>query len=74
MTRSIPYTTVIIDRFNDAEVAFWANDLEVEPNELRAAIGLVGTRLTQLRRHFGKSARVLPLDNWRGPGPSSRTA
>ena len=72
MARSIPYTSVVLDRLNDSEVQFWAKELQVETDALRDAIRVVGPRLTHLRRYFGKSARVIPLDNWRGPKALSR--
>jgi hypothetical protein len=61
MAQQVPYTSVLIDRFNDAEVQYWAKDLQVETYELRHAITLVGPRLTHLRRYFGKSAHIIPL-------------
>ena len=61
MQRSIPYTEIMIDPTNAAEVAHWAKDLQVETYELRAAINIVGPRLSGLRRYFGKSADVVFL-------------
>jgi Protein of unknown function (DUF3606) len=65
MSRPIPYTSVIIDPMNCPQVEHWANDLQVQTYELRAAIKLVGPRLSDLRRYFGKSAHIIFLDNRR---------
>lgn len=67
MTSTIPYTSVTIDRFNNAEIQYWANDMQVEPQVLRDAMRLVGPRLTHLRRYLGKSAAVIPLAERRKP-------
>jgi hypothetical protein len=67
MTRTIPYTSVVIGRFNNAEVRYWAADLPVEPEVLKDAIRLVGSRLTHLRRYFEKSAAVIALAGRRKP-------
>ena len=74
MTRPVPYTSVMINPANDFEVQHWARDMQVEPYELRAAIRLVGTRLSDVRRYFGKSAQVVFLENKRTPPPVSPTA
>lgn len=65
MSRPIPYTSVIIDPMNCPQVEHWAKDLQVQTYELRAAIKLVGPRLSDLRRYFGKSAHIIFLDNRR---------
>ena len=65
MSRPIPYTSVIIDPMNCAQVQHWAKDLQVETYDLRAAIKVVGPRLSHLRRYFGKSAHIIFLDNRR---------
>ena len=69
MQRPIPYTSVIIDPMNCAQVEFWAKDLQVQTYELRAAIKLAGPRLSDLRRYFGKSAHVIFLNSRRRPTP-----
>jgi hypothetical protein len=61
MQRPIPYTDVIIDPMNDPQVQHWAKDLQVQSYELRAAIKLVGPRLSHLRRYYGKSADIIVL-------------
>jgi hypothetical protein len=68
MSRPIPYSAVVIDLRDDAQVQYWAKDMQIEAVELRAAIKLVGPRLGDLRRYFGKSARIIFLDGKkRGP-------
>jgi Protein of unknown function (DUF3606) len=67
MQRPIPYTSVMIDPANDLQVHHWAKDMQVEPYELRVAVALVGPRLSDLRRYFGKSAHIIFLDNRRRP-------
>lgn len=66
--RPLPYTSVMIDPANDFQVHHWAKDIQVEPNELRAAVGLVGPRLSNLRRYFGKSAEIVSLQDKRAGG------
>ena len=61
MQRPTPYTDIMINPMNVAEVQHWAKDLQVETNELRAAINMVGPRLSGLRRFFGNSAEVVYL-------------
>jgi hypothetical protein len=61
MQRPIPYTSVIIDPASDLQVHHWAKDMQIQPYELRAAVALVGPRLSDLRRYFGKSAPVICL-------------
>jgi hypothetical protein len=65
MSRPIPYTSVIIDPMNCEEVRFWSNDLQVATYDLRAAIKIVGPRLSDLRRYFGKSAHIIILEDRR---------
>jgi Protein of unknown function (DUF3606) len=65
MTRPIPYTSVIVDPMNCPQVEHWAKDLQVQPYDLRAAISVVGPRLSDLRRYFGRSAHIIFLDNRR---------
>jgi hypothetical protein len=53
MQRPIPYTDVMIDPMNDAEVQHWAKDVQVETYDLRAAMKLVGPLLWEVRtRHL----------------------
>jgi hypothetical protein len=59
MQRPVPYTDVMINPMNAVEVLHWAKDLQVETYELRAAIKLVGPRVSDLRRFFGRSAHVI---------------
>jgi hypothetical protein len=62
MSRPIPYTSVIIDPMNCPQVEHWAKDLHVQTYDLRAAINVVGPRLSDLRRYFGRSAHIIFLD------------
>jgi len=50
---------------NCQQVHFWANDLQVATYDLRVAITVVGPRLSDLRRYFGKSAQIIILENRR---------
>jgi hypothetical protein len=63
MPRPTPYSDVIIDPMNDAQVQHWAKDMHLQTYELRGAIKVVGPRLVDLRRYFGKSAHVIILEN-----------
>jgi hypothetical protein len=69
MQRPIPYTDVIIDPMNDPQVQHWAKDLQVQSYELRAAIKLVGPRLSHLRRYYGN---LRTSSSWRTGGPIRR--
>ncbi len=59
MSRPNSYTDVMIDPMNDPQVQHWAKDLQVQTYELPTAIKLVGPRLSDLRRYFGKSADII---------------
>ena len=65
MTRPIPYSAVVIDPKDDAQVQYWANDMQIEKYELRAAVRLVGPRLGDIRQYFGKSAHIISLEKKR---------
>jgi hypothetical protein len=67
MSRPVPYSDVIIDQMNEPQVQHWATDLQIQTYELRAAIKLVGPRLSHLRRYFGKSAEIICLKDRREP-------
>jgi hypothetical protein len=43
------------------QVEHWAKDLQVETYDLKAAVKLVGPRLSDPRRYFGKSADIIFL-------------
>jgi hypothetical protein len=62
MFRPIPYSAVLIDPMNEAQVQHWAKDMQVATYELRCAIRLVGPRLRDVRQYFGKSAHIIFLD------------
>jgi hypothetical protein len=65
MQRQIPYTSIMIDPANDLQVHHWAKEMQVQPYELRAAVALVGPRLSDLRCYFGRSAHIILLENRR---------
>jgi hypothetical protein len=65
MQKPIPYWLVLIDPASDIQVHHWARDMQVEPHELRAAVRLVGPRLSDIRQYFGKSAPVISLESRR---------
>jgi hypothetical protein len=53
MEKPIPYTSVLIDPSSDLQVHHWAKDMQIQPHELRTAVGLVGPRLSDIRQYFG---------------------
>jgi hypothetical protein len=63
MFRPVPYTEIMIDRRNDMQVEHWARDMQVQTGDLRDAVRLIGPRLSDLRRYFGKSAPIIFLEN-----------
>lgn len=65
MCRPVPYTDVIIDPTNNPQVQHWAKDLRVQTGDLRAAIKLVGPRLSHLRQYYGKSADIIAFPDRR---------
>jgi uncharacterized protein DUF3606 len=65
MQKPTPYTSVLIDPASDIQVHHWAKDMQVEPHELRAAVRLVGPRLSDVRQYFGKSAAIIVLSDRR---------
>jgi hypothetical protein len=67
MEKPIPYTSVMSDSASDLQIHHWAKDMQIQPHELRTAVGLVGPRLSDLRRYFGKSAPVICLKDRREP-------
>jgi hypothetical protein len=63
MFRPVPYTEIMIDPMNDMQVEHWARDMQVQTCDLRDAVRLIGPRLSDLRRYFGKSAPIILLEN-----------
>ena len=63
MLRPLPYTEIMIDPMNDMQVEHWARDMQVQTCDLRDAVRLIGPRLSDLRRYFGKSAPIIFLEN-----------
>ncbi len=67
MDKLLPYTSILIDPASDLQVHHWAKDMQIQPHELRAAVRIIGPRLSDLRQYFGKSAPVICLKDWREP-------
>lgn len=63
MLRPVSYTEIMIDPLDRLQVEHWARDMQVQTGDLRAAVRLVGPRLSDLRRYFGKSAPIIFLEN-----------
>ena len=63
MLRPVPYTKIMIDPRNEPQVQHWAREMQVQACDLRTAVRLVGPRLSDLRRFFGKSAPIINLEN-----------
>jgi hypothetical protein len=74
MLRPVPYTEIMIDPRNDPQVQHWARDMQVQTCDLKAAVRLIGPRLSDLRRYFGKSAPIIFLDNRLADRQAKRTA
>jgi hypothetical protein len=74
MFRPVPYTEIMIDPMNDMQVEHWARDMQVQTCDLRNAVRLVGPRLSDLRRYFGKSAPIIFLENHLSDRQAKRTA
>jgi Protein of unknown function (DUF3606) len=74
MFRPVPYTEIMIDLMNGPQVAYWARDMQVQACDLRDAIRLIGPRLSDLRRYFGKSAPIIFLENHLSDRQAKRTA
>ena len=53
----------LIDPMNELQVQHWAREMQVQTSDLRTAVRLVGPRLSDLRRFFGKSAPIINLEN-----------
>jgi hypothetical protein len=62
----------MIDPMNDLQVEHWARDMQVQTCDLRDAVRLIGPRLRDLRRYFGKSAPIIFLENHLSEGGQSR--
>jgi hypothetical protein len=60
-----PFSAALLDPANAPQVQYWAEQLQVDPTELKAAIPFAGRRLTNIRRHLGKTADIISLDDWR---------
>jgi hypothetical protein len=74
MLRPVPYTEIMIDPMNASQVEHWARDMQVQTCDLRDAVRLIGPRLSDLRRYFGKSAPIIFLENHLSDRKAKRTA
>ena len=74
MSRPVPYTEILIDPMDCPQVEHWARDMQVQTCDLRAAVRLVGPRLSDLRRYFGKSAPIIFLERRLSDRLAKRTA
>jgi Protein of unknown function (DUF3606) len=74
MLRPVPYTEIMIDPMNDRQVEHWARHMQVQTCDLRDAVRLIGPRLSDLRRYFGKSAPIIFLENHLSDRQAKRTA
>jgi hypothetical protein len=59
---------------NGPQVEHWARDMQVQACDLRDAVRLIGPRLNDLRRYFGKSAPIIFLENYLPDRQAKRTA
>jgi hypothetical protein len=60
-----PFSTMLLDPANPPQVKYWAEQFQVEPSQMTAAIPFAGRRLTNIRRYLGRTADILYLDDWR---------
>jgi hypothetical protein len=59
------FSSILIDPANPSQVQCWANELQVDPSELKAAMVTVGRRLSDIRRYLGKTAQIIYLHDRR---------
>ncbi|MBR1154037.1 MULTISPECIES: DUF3606 domain-containing protein [unclassified Bradyrhizobium] len=67
MQKSVPFSEVVIDPSSDLQIHYWAKDMLIQPHELRDAVRLIGPRLCDLRKYFGRSAAIICLRDRREP-------
>jgi Protein of unknown function (DUF3606) len=60
----VPFSSIIIDPANPSQLNYWADELQVQPSDLKAAILIVGRRLGNIRSYLGKSAPVISLQDY----------
>jgi hypothetical protein len=60
-----PFSTMLLDPANPPQVKYWADEFQVDPSDITAAIPFAGRRLTNIRRYLGKTADIIDLDDWR---------
>jgi hypothetical protein len=60
-----PFSTMLLDPANPPQVKYWAEQFQVEPSQLTAAIPFAGRRLTNIRHYLGKTADIIYLDDRR---------
>jgi hypothetical protein len=68
-----PFSTMLLDPANPPQVKYWAEQFQVEPSDLTAAIPFAGRRLTNIRRYLGKTADIIYLDDKRAGNGVKRT-
>jgi uncharacterized protein DUF3606 len=61
----VHFDTIQIDPANPAQVQYWAEQLQVTPSELKAAMETAGRRVVNIRRSLGKTAYIVCLADWR---------
>jgi hypothetical protein len=59
------FSTMLLDPANPPQVNYWAEQFQVEPSDIKAAIPFAGRRLTNIRRYLGKTADIIYLDDKR---------
>jgi hypothetical protein len=60
-----PFSTMLLDPANPPQVKYWADEFQVDPSDIKAAIPFAGRRLTNIRRYLGKTADIIYLDDRR---------
>jgi hypothetical protein len=68
-----PFSTMLLDPANPPQVKYWADQFQVEPSDLTAAIPFAGRHLTNIRRYLGKTADIIYLDDWRAGNRTKQT-
>jgi hypothetical protein len=61
----VPFSSILIDPASPSQLEYWANELQVEPPELKAAIQVVGRQLPNVRSYLGKTAEIVCLQDRR---------
>jgi hypothetical protein len=64
---------MLLDPANSPQVKYWADEFQVDPSDIKAAIPFAGRRLTNIRRYLGKTADIIYLDDKRAGNRVKRT-